>query len=119
MAGPTSLTIRRSHTFVIYLHVVCAEKTFAQPIDCNDMELMAPDYRSTMPLQLDETCDPTAAIYEDPTPSHDHSWAIALPQNEVVDHDDANDKDPNPGCQPRESHHSAYMVQTFIVNGSA
>ena len=72
-----------------------------------------------MPLKLHETCDPTAAIHEDPTPSHDNSWAIALPQNEAVNHDDANDKDWNPGSQPRESHHLPYIVQTSIVNGSA
>ena len=45
MASPTSLTLCLSHTLVIYLHVVCEGKTFAQPIDRNNMELMAPDYR--------------------------------------------------------------------------
>lgn len=110
MAGPTSLNVRRSYTLVTYLNVVCAGRISAQPIYCNDMDLMAPDYRSTMPLQLDETCDLTAGVYEDPTPSHDNSWAITLPQNEVVNHDDANDKDPNPGCQPGESHPSVSQI---------
>ncbi len=57
-----SLTVRRSHTLVICLCVVCAEKTIAQPIYCKDIDLLAPDYRSAMPLQIGDTYDPTVAV---------------------------------------------------------
>lgn len=56
------LTVPRSHTFVICLCVVGEGKTIAQPIYCKDIDLLAPDYRSTMPLPPNETCDPTAAV---------------------------------------------------------
>lgn len=59
-----SFTVGRSHTLVVCLRVVCAGEKFAQPIYCNDIDLLAPDSRSTMPSQLDEICDPLLRLKE-------------------------------------------------------
>ena len=69
---------------------------------CNDVDLLAPDYRSTMPSQLDDTCDPTATAREYLAPIDDNIWAIALAQNGIVNYKYTNCEDADIEISTRE-----------------
>lgn len=62
-------------------------------MSCNNVDLLAPDYRSTIPLQLVDTCDPTATVRDCLARIYDNIRAIALAQNGVVHFKDTNCED--------------------------
>ena len=93
---------------------------------CKDVDLLAPDYRSTMPLLLGDTCNPNAAVQDGSAPMHDNIKAIALAQNEVLNHNDTSHLDVNPkisvrGIASQEDFIITIpsIVKTVIIIGSA